>query len=78
MGVPTTINELVRMLLELSGSDLEPEFKPEEQSFVTERLGSTEKAEELLGFRGQVPLDEGLASVIEWRRQDQRVAPDVD
>ncbi|HEY8705417.1 MAG TPA: hypothetical protein VIL98_11730 [Gaiellaceae bacterium] len=45
---------------------------------MTERLGSTEKAEELLGFRGQVPLDEGLASVIEWRRQDQRVAPDVD
>ena len=78
MGVPTTINELVRMLLELSGSDLEPEFRPEEQSFVTERLGSTGKAEELIGFRGQLPLEEGLASVIEWRRKDQRVAaPDV-
>ena len=77
MGVPTTINELVTMLLELSGSDLEPEYKPEEQSFVTERLGSTEKAEELLGFRAQVPLEEGLASVIEWRKQDQQVAPEV-
>jgi len=77
MGVPTTINELVRMLLDLTGSDLEPEYKPEEQSFVTERLGSTAKAEELLGFRAQTPLEEGLASVIEWRKQDQRVAPEV-
>lgn len=77
MGVATTINELVAMLLELTDSDLEPEYKPEEQSFVTERLGSTEKAEELLGFRAQVPLEEGLASVIEWRRQDQQVAPGI-
>jgi UDP-glucose 4-epimerase len=77
MGVPTTINELVRMLLDLTGSDLEPEYKAEEQSFVTERLGSTEKAEELLGFRGQTTLEDGLASVIEWRNRDQQLAPKV-
>jgi UDP-glucose 4-epimerase len=74
MGVRTTINELVHLLLELTGSELEPEFRPEEQSFVTERLGSTEKAEQLLGFRATVPLEEGLASVIEWRRADKRAA----
>ena len=77
MGVPTTINELVQMLLSLTGSDLEPEYKSEEQSFVTERLGSIESAEALLGFRAQVPLEEGLASVIDWRKQDQQVAPEV-
>jgi UDP-glucose 4-epimerase len=74
MGVRTTIGELVGLLLELTGSALEPEYRPEEQSFVTERVGSTEKAERLLGFRANVPLAEGLASVIDWRRRDKRAA----
>lgn len=73
MGVKTTIDELVQMLLEITGSELRPEYKPQEQMFVTQRVGSTEKADRLLGFRGRVELKEGLRSVIEWRRQDQRV-----
>jgi UDP-glucose 4-epimerase len=77
MGVKTTINELVGMLLELTGSELQPEYRPEEQSFVTHRLGSTEKADRLLGFRAEIPLEEGLTSVIEWRRQDQGAAREV-
>ena len=71
MGVKTTINELVQLLLEITGSGLEPEYRPEEQMFVTHRVGSTEKAEELLDFRAETSLDEGLRSVVEWRRQDQ-------
>ena len=67
MGVGTTINELVRLLLRLTGSTLEPEFKPEAQSFVTQRIGSTEKATRLLGFTASVPLEEGLRRVVEWR-----------
>lgn len=67
MGVGTSINELVQILLELTGSTLEIEYRPEAQSFVTHRIGSTEKAERLLGFRAQVPLREGLRSVVEWR-----------
>jgi nucleoside-diphosphate-sugar epimerase len=39
--------------------------------FVTNRVGSTELAKELIGFRAEIPLDEGLASVIEWRRADK-------
>ena len=70
MGIKTTINELVMLLLELTGSDLEPEYRPQEQMFVTHRVGSTEKAEELLGFRAQVSLREGLQRFIEWRRKD--------
>lgn len=70
MGIKTTINELVMLLLELTGSDLEPEYRPQEQMFVTHRVGSTEKAEELLGFRAQVSLREGLQRFIEWRSQD--------
>lgn len=72
MGVKTTINELVALLLKITGSDLGVEYRPQEQMFVTHRVGSTEKAERLLGFRATVPLEEGLRSVVEWRRHDQR------
>ena len=71
IGVKTTIKELVDMLLQITGSSLVPEYRPQEQMFVTHRVGSTEKAERLLGFRATVPLEEGLRSVVEWRRRDQ-------
>jgi len=71
MGVQTTINELVERLLALTGSDLRPEFLPQEQMFVTNRIGSTELAEELTGFRAAIQLDDGLGSVIEWRQRDK-------
>jgi len=73
-GVRTTIRELVEILLDLTGSSLKPEYRPEESSFVTHRVGSTEKAERLLGFRAATPLYEGLRSVVEWRRADRSVA----
>jgi UDP-glucose 4-epimerase len=74
MGVKTTIGELVDLLLEITESDLQPEFRPQEQMFVTNRVGSTEKAERLLGFRARVPLEEGLRSVVEWRRSDREAS----
>jgi UDP-glucose 4-epimerase len=69
MGRGTTINELVTELLDLTGSSLSPEFRPEAQSFVTQRIGSTEKAERLLGFRAETPLREGLRQVVQWHRE---------
>jgi UDP-glucose 4-epimerase len=71
MGVKTTINELVERLLQITGSTLTPEHFPQEQMFVTHRVGSTDKAERLLGFRATIALDEGLRSVVDWRRHDQ-------
>jgi UDP-glucose 4-epimerase len=75
MGVKTTIKELVYMLLDITGSDLQPEYRPQEQMFVTHRVGSIEKAERMLGFQARITLDEGLRSVVEWRRRDQQVSP---
>lgn len=74
MGIKTTIRELVDMLLDITGSSLKPEFRAEEMSFVTHRVGSTEKAEQLLGFRATTPLYEGLKSVVAWRRADRALA----
>jgi UDP-glucose 4-epimerase len=68
-GVQTTINELVKQLLTLTGSTLQPEYKPNEQMFVTNRIGSTDLAKALIGFDAKVPLVDGLRSVVEWRQQ---------
>lgn len=73
-GIKTTIKELVDVLLEETGGEIEPEYRPDEQMFVTHRVGSTEQAEELIGFKAQLPYREGLRSVIEWRRSDQKRA----
>jgi UDP-glucose 4-epimerase len=67
MGVGTSINQLVQLLLELTGSNLTIDYHPQAQSFVTHRIGSTEKAERLLGFKAAIALREGLQSVVDWR-----------
>lgn len=67
-GMGTTINELVDILLDLMGFPLRPEYRPQELSIVTQRIGSTAKAEELLGFTATTPLAEGLRRVVEWRK----------
>ena len=67
MGVGTTINELVDILLELTNSTLRPKYLPQEQSFVTYRIGSVEKAKELLGFEAHTQLIDGLRKVVEMR-----------
>jgi len=57
----------VDLVLELTGSSLSPQQLPQEQSFVTHRTGSTEKAARMLGFRARASLREGLRRVAEWR-----------
>ena len=73
-GVQTTINELVGQLLAITGSSLTIDYRPNEQMFVTNRVGSTEKAIRMLGFEARTPLVEGLRSVVEWRARDRGAA----
>jgi UDP-glucose 4-epimerase len=74
MGLGTSINDLVQLLLELTESKLTIEYHPQAQSFVTHRIGSTEKAERLLGFRATIPLRDGLKSVVDWRMAQRAAA----
>jgi nucleoside-diphosphate-sugar epimerase len=74
-GIKTTIRQLVDALLEVTGADVEPEYLPQEQMFVTHRVGSTELAEKLTGFRAEIPYREGLRSVVEWRAADRAPSP---
>jgi UDP-glucose 4-epimerase len=67
-GVQTSLNELCRVLLKLTGSSVEPEYRDARRvGNVQRRLAGVEKAEKMLGFRAEVPLEKGLRGLIEWR-----------
>lgn len=67
-GVPTSIKQICEMLVELTGANCRIQYEPAAQSFVTNRLGSTENAEHDLGFQASIPLTEGLDALIRWRK----------
>jgi UDP-glucose 4-epimerase len=69
-GKATSINQLIGLLVELSGSSVKPEYRPAAQSFVSHRLASTARAEQLLGFKAETDVREGMRRLIEWRRED--------
>ncbi|MBZ0202751.1 MAG: NAD-dependent epimerase/dehydratase family protein [Ignavibacteria bacterium] len=69
MGTQTSIKELTEILLKIYNTDLEIEYHPQGKTFVTNRVGSTEKAEKEIGFRATVQLDEGLKKLIHWRNE---------
>jgi UDP-glucose 4-epimerase len=70
-GVQTSIKELAETLLRLTGSDAGLRYEPEGLSFVTNRIGSTVRATDEIGFSAKVALEEGLQRVIEWRNADK-------
>ena len=67
-GTKTTIQELARMLLDLSDSSLEIEYGAMDRPRVRTRVGSQEKARVGLGFVAEIGLREGLRKLIDWRR----------
>jgi UDP-glucose 4-epimerase len=68
-GTETSLNELAAALLEVMGSDLEPEYGPERAvNPVPRRLADTARAERVLGFRARVGLEEGLTRLVAWWR----------
>lgn len=74
-GVQTSIRDLCNLILELTGSELDVRYMPYSESdvrqFVQNRIGSTEKAKEDLGFYFEDSLRQGLLDLISWRSQEK-------
>jgi UDP-glucose 4-epimerase len=68
-GTRTSIKTLTELLLELTGSRLPIQYEPAGQTFVTNRIGSTERAKRELGFEATTDLREGLRRLIAWRKE---------
>ncbi|MBF0475923.1 MAG: NAD-dependent epimerase/dehydratase family protein [Deltaproteobacteria bacterium] len=69
-GIGTSLVELCRLLMAIHGESVDIEFRPAEVSFVTQRIGSIDRAQADLGFNWTIPLDEGMRDLIDWRRRD--------
>jgi UDP-glucose 4-epimerase len=72
-GTKTSIKEVCEMLLELTGSKLSIQYEPAGPTFVTNRIGSTEKADRELEFRTSIPLRQGLQDLIAWRNSHKEL-----
>jgi UDP-glucose 4-epimerase len=70
-GTETSLNELAHGLLEVMGSNLQPEYGPERKvNPVPRRLADTTKARQLLGFEASIPLEVGLRRLVSWWREE--------
>ena len=67
-GIKTSIKELTDLILKITNSNLAIEYQPAGQTFVTNRVGSIEKAKKDIGFEWTVDLEEGMKKLIEWRQ----------
>ncbi len=66
-GTRTSLKELVEVIRELTGTHLPIQYEPAGKTFVTNRIGSTAKAEKEIKFRTTIDLRDGLERLIEWR-----------
>lgn len=67
-GRRTSLKELAELLLQLTGSNQPISYKERSQAtFVRNRVGSTKRAADEIGFTAEVDLREGLQRLIEWR-----------
>jgi UDP-glucose 4-epimerase len=74
-GTETSLSELAAGLLEVMGSDLEPEYGPERSvNAVLRRLADVSKADRMLDFRSTVALHDGLRRLVEWWQHSKSIA----
>jgi UDP-glucose 4-epimerase len=64
-GTEVSVREVVERLLELAGSDLEPEYDRSQRVLMRRRVGSSDRARELLGWTPSRDLETGLREVVE-------------
>jgi len=69
-GSETSLLQLAQAMLKVMGSNLDIEFREERKvNPVRRRLADVRSADELLGFRSQVGLEEGLRRLVTWWQQ---------
>lgn len=67
-GIRTSLKELAEKLLNLTGCNKDIVYAPRSQAtLVRNRIGSPVKAEQEIGFKAGIDLDEGLRRLIAWR-----------
>src|SRR6266550_222293 len=66
-GIETSLTELATALGRVMGVDRPPEYGPTRKATpVWRRLADVHKAKRLIGFKAEVPLEEGLRQLVQW------------
>lgn len=72
-GTETSLAELADTLGRVMGVNLPPEYGPARKATpVWRRLADVKKAERQIGFKAEVPLEEGLRQLVHWWRHEIR------
>lgn len=64
-----SINDLATTVLKAFGSDLKPEYFPDRPREVKHAFCTNDKAQELLGYKTSVTLEEGIKRMTEWAKE---------
>jgi UDP-N-acetylglucosamine 4-epimerase len=68
-GERTNLKELFEMIKEIAGSDLSPRHGPERKGDVQHSLADISKAAQLLGYKPEFSVRQGLKESFEWYRK---------
>jgi len=68
-GVPTTVNQLAQLLVEMLGVEgIEPQHVGGRQGDIKHSYADVREAKIYLGFEPRITLKEGLSSLLEWAK----------
>lgn len=77
-GKATSLNELVGIVLKVTGSDLTPEYRNDPNAVrvtTSDTLNlSVDKIKQAIGWEPKVSLEEGVRRVIGWRQKQDKAA----
>ena len=73
-GVATSFNDLVEILNEVLGTNLEIEYidNPYKGTYQANTQADTTKAEKILGFKAKYSLKEGIEDYIKWLEENDK------
>lgn len=73
VGDVTTLNQLWKYICDITGIDLQPRYREERKGDVKHSLANVSKAQQLIGYRPVVTIQQGLQTTVEWYKQASKV-----
>ena len=75
-GTATTLNRLVEIVQKITGTNLQPEYKTPPgkiRAAVSTKLDfSVEKIQRMLGWKAEIPFEDGIRRLVDWRDRELR------
>lgn len=77
-GSGTKLSDFVQVVEKYVGKSAKIELLPDQPGDVPRTCADVRKAERLLGYKSQVPFDEGIRRTVEWYKQQYPLAQSSD